>query len=49
MSDLADNKLQRALELLQQIRADVNHLYHQQASRIGNLDWQILKIKAQRK
>jgi tetratricopeptide (TPR) repeat protein len=49
MSNLADNKLQRAIELLQQIRADANHLYHQQASRIGNLDWQILKIKAQRK
>ena len=49
MSYLADNKLQRAVELLQQIRADNNHLYHEQASRIGNLDWQILKIKAQRK
>jgi hypothetical protein len=49
MSDLAGDNLQRAVQLLTQIRADANHLYHVQASRIGNLDWQILKIKAQRK
>lgn len=49
MSELGGNNIQPAVQLLQQIRADKQHLYHDQAARIGNLDLQILKIKAKRK
>jgi hypothetical protein len=48
MSDLAGNHAKQAILLLQQIRGNINHLYHEQASRIGNIDLQILKIKAGR-
>jgi len=48
MSNLADNHSVEAIALLQQIRADKNHLYHQQAMQIGKMDLQLLKIKANR-
>ncbi|SEO75942.1 tetratricopeptide repeat protein [Niastella yeongjuensis] len=48
MSNLADNHSVKAIALLQQIRADKNHLYHQQAMQIGKMDLQLLKIKANR-
>lgn len=48
MCNLADNHTAKAIELLQQIRADKNHLYHQQAMQIGKIDLQLLKIKANR-
>jgi hypothetical protein len=48
MSNLADNHPVQAIVLLQQIRADKNHLYHQQAMQVGKMDLQLLKIKANR-
>jgi hypothetical protein len=48
MSNLADNHAVPAIALLQQIRADKNHLYHQQAMQIGKLDLEVLKIKGNR-
>ncbi|HEX6427491.1 MAG TPA: hypothetical protein VF008_07380 [Niastella sp.] len=45
---LAFNKTKEAIILLQQIRSNTNHLYQAQASRIGKIDWQILKIKGDR-
>jgi hypothetical protein len=48
MSNLADNHSAIAIALLQKIRADKNHLYHQQAMQIGKIDLQLLKIKASR-
>jgi hypothetical protein len=46
LSDLAGGHAQQAVTALQQIRADKDHLYHEQASRIGKIDLEILKIKA---
>jgi hypothetical protein len=46
MSNLAANNTVQAIALLQQIRANKNHLYHQQAAQIAQVDLQILKIKA---
>jgi hypothetical protein len=46
LSDLAAGNTQQAVTALQQIRNNKAHLYHEQASRIGNIDWKILKIKA---
>lgn len=48
MSNLAGNHPAEAIALLQQIRADKNHLYHQQAMQVGKMDLQLLKIKANR-
>jgi tetratricopeptide (TPR) repeat protein len=48
MSNLAANNTVQAIALLQQIRANKNHLYHQQAAQIAQIDLQILKIKANR-
>jgi hypothetical protein len=48
MCNLADNHPVQAIMLLQQIRADKNHLYHQQAMQVGKMDLQLLKIKANR-
>ncbi len=48
MSNLAGNQSVKAIALLQQIRANKNHLYHQQAMQIGKMDLQLLKIKANR-
>jgi tetratricopeptide (TPR) repeat protein len=48
MSNLAANHPVPAIALLQQIRADKNHLYHQQAMQVGKMDLQLLKIKANR-
>jgi tetratricopeptide (TPR) repeat protein len=48
MSNLAANNTKQAIELLQQIRANKNHLYHQQAAQIARIDLQVLKIKANR-
>jgi tetratricopeptide (TPR) repeat protein len=45
LSDLANGDTQKAITVLQKIRANKDHLYHEQASRIGNIDLQILKIK----
>jgi hypothetical protein len=46
LSDLAGGHTQQAVTALQQIRGDKDHLYHEQASRIGKIDLEILKIKA---
>jgi tetratricopeptide (TPR) repeat protein len=46
MSNLADNHPVQAITLLQQIRADKHHLYHQQAMQVGKMDLELLKIKA---
>jgi hypothetical protein len=46
MCNLADNHPVQAIALLQQIRADKNHLYHQQAMQVGKMDLELLKIKA---
>lgn len=46
MCNLADNHPVQAIILLQQIRADKNHLYHQQAMQVGKMDLELLKIKA---
>ena len=48
MSNLANNHPAQAIALLQQIRADKNHLYHQQAMQVGKMDLELLKIKANR-
>jgi tetratricopeptide (TPR) repeat protein len=48
MCNLADNHPVQAIALLQQIRADKNHLYHQQAMQVGKMDLEMLKIKANR-
>jgi hypothetical protein len=48
MSYLADNNTKQAIPMLQQIRDNDSHLYREQASRIGNIDLQILKIKGNR-
>jgi hypothetical protein len=48
LSSLANNNTKQAIPLLQKIQGNVNHLYHEQASRIGNIDLQILKIKGNR-
>ncbi|AEV99366.1 hypothetical protein A4D02_34185 [Niastella koreensis] len=48
MSNLANNHPVQAIALLQQIRADKNHLYHQQAMQVGKMDLELLKIKANR-
>jgi hypothetical protein len=48
MSNLAANNTVQAIALLQQIRANKDHLYHQQAAQIAPVDIQILKIKANR-
>jgi hypothetical protein len=48
LSNLASNNTKQAILLLQQIQGNAKHLYHEQASRIGNIDMQILKIKGNR-
>jgi hypothetical protein len=48
LSELANGHTQKAITALQNIRANKGHLYHEQASRIGNIDLQILKIKGGR-
>lgn len=48
MSDLANNHTKQGIEVLKQIRGNKNHLYHEQAARIGNIDLQILIFKAKR-
>lgn len=48
LSELAGNNTSGAVQLFQQIQADKGHKYHQQASKIGYFDLQILKIKASR-
>jgi len=48
MSDLKGRNIPKAISLLQQIRSNKHHLYHEQAARIGNIDLKILKIKANR-
>ena len=48
MCELKGHHVQKAVSLLQQIRDNKHHLYHEQASRIGNIDLQVLKIKANR-
>jgi len=49
LSDLEVGNTQQAVTALQQIRADKDHLYHEQALRIGNIDLKILTIKANKK
>jgi hypothetical protein len=46
LSDLASGHTQQAVTTLQQIRADKDHLYHDQAARIGKIDLKVLRIKA---
>lgn len=48
LSELGGHNTQQAVKLFQQIRADKGHKYHAQAEKIGNLDLEILKIKANR-
>lgn len=48
MSYLGENNTKQAIPLLQQIRDNDSHVYHVQASRIGRIDWQVLKIKGDR-
>jgi predicted translin family RNA/ssDNA-binding protein len=48
LSELGGHNTQQAVKLFQQIQADKGHKYHAQAEKIGNLDLQILKIKASR-
>lgn len=48
MSDLAGNNAKQGIQVLKQIRGNKDHLYHEQASRIGNIDLQILTFKAGR-
>ncbi|MBO9204597.1 MULTISPECIES: tetratricopeptide repeat protein [Niastella] len=48
LSYLGANKTVAGINLLQQIRSNNNHLYHQQAMQIGKIDLQLLKIKANR-
>lgn len=48
MSDLAGNNTKQGIRALQQIRGDNDHLYHEQASRIGRIDLKILTFKASR-
>ncbi|OQP59925.1 hypothetical protein A3860_35640 [Niastella vici] len=49
LSDLASGNTQQAISALQQIRSNKDHLYHEQAARIGNIDLKILTIKANKK
>lgn len=49
LSDVAAGNTQQGVTALQQIKANKDHLYHEQASHIGNIDLKILSIKANRK
>lgn len=46
MSDLARNHTKQGIQVLKEIRGNNNHGYHEQASRIGKIDLQILSFKA---
>lgn len=48
LSELGGHNTRQAVTIFQQIQADKGHTYRGQAEKIGNLDLQILKIKANR-
>jgi len=45
MSLLASNKADKAMPILEKIRADKNHLYHQTVARMSFTDLNIVQFK----
>ena len=48
MSYLANNEAEEALPIIERIKADKNHLYHQVIGKMSSLDLRIIQHKARR-